>query len=69
MYLGTVEETGGATAVVPRTHSSATREVASSTIGRGGYGSRSGSKDWYTAEKQVHFAPGTILFYRFDTFQ
>ena len=31
------EETGGATAVVPRSHSPATREVTSSTIGSGAY--------------------------------
>jgi hypothetical protein len=68
MYLGTVEETGGATAVVPRSHSPAAREVTNSAISRGGYGTRSGSPDWYAAEKQVHFAPGTIFFYRFDTF-
>jgi hypothetical protein len=37
MYLGTAEETGGATAVVPRSHSPATREVTSSTIGSGAY--------------------------------
>ena len=68
MYLGTLEETGGATAVLPRSHSAAAREVAQSAIHRGGFGSRSGSPDFYAAEKQVHGVPGTILFYRFDTF-
>ena len=68
MYLGTVEETGGATAVVSRELNDDTSVVQNSIIRSDGFGSRGASPEMYEAERQVHFKPGTILFYRFDTF-
>jgi hypothetical protein len=58
MYLGTAEETGGATAVVPRSKVAGAREVRQSTISSAGYGTRGGSPEFYKAEQQVHFTPG-----------
>eukprot|EP01050_Picozoa_sp_SAG11_P027220 SAG11_NODE_6804_length_1245_cov_1.242583_1_plen_211_part_00 len=44
------------------------QEVRQSTISSDGYGTRGASPGFYEVERQVHFTPGTCLFYRFDTF-
>ena len=67
VYLDEVSEVGGSTAVVSRQHSESATELRTSAL-HGGLGSKQTNPELYEGEVQVKYSPGTVLFYRFDTF-